>query len=393
MLTQNKYHILLIPSWYPSFPGDINGSFFREQAIALTKYNHKVGVIFPQVKSLRNISKYLSQPRGLYSEIDTNVSTYRWYYLNTTPRMHTYSLNKWVNYGLKLFKKYLEDHGRPDVIHVHSMLNGAILANNIKERYNIPFLITEHSTAYARGLIELNKIPLLKSVLSNSSANIAVSNEFKELLNGYFKVNSWRYIPNIVNQEFLDLEINTKKNNFKYINICLLDPKKKIDNLIYAFDKVLKKYPNLLLEIGGDGSEKSNLEELVTELKINNNVKFLGKLTRDQVKVKMRESSAFVLSSEYETFGVVIIEALALGKPVVSTKCGGPESIIVPEVGLLVEKNSIEQLAMAMLNIYECIENYDASLIRNYCIENFSESAVINKITKVYSEILEISEK
>lgn len=91
------------------------------------------------------------------------------------------------------------------------------------------------------------------------------------------------------------------------------------------FARVLEQYPDLLLEIGGDGPEKTKLEELVTKLGINKNIKFLGQLTRDEVKNKMNEeSSAFVLSSEYETFGVVVVEALALGKPVIATKCGGP---------------------------------------------------------------------
>ncbi|WP_368559892.1 glycosyltransferase [Acinetobacter indicus] len=381
-------HILIIPSWYPQSSGDIGGSFFREQAIALTKYGYKVGVISPQLQSLRKLKQYFSIPHGLHVELDEKIPTYRWYYLNTTPKLFKYNINKWVRNGMKLFEKYIEDHGKPDVIHVHSILSGAFLANEIKNKYNIPFLITEHSTAYARGLINNNRILFLKSVLLNSSANIAVSNEFKILLNNIFEVNSWRYIPNIVNQDFLDAEISNKNNNFKYINICLLDPKKRVDILIYAFNEVLKKYPNLLLEIGGGGSEKLKLEKLVNELNIEKNVKFLGKLTREDVKIKVRESSVFVLSSEYETFGVVVIEALALGKPVISTKCGGPESIIVPSVGILVERNSIHDLAKAMIYIYENSNQYKSKLIKEYCKENFSERIVVSKLANIYSEIL-----
>ena len=392
MFTKNKYHILIIPSWYPSFKGDINGSFFREQALALTQYGHKVGVITPQVESLRKLKKFISEPHGLYFEIDECIPTYRWSYLNITPRMHQFNIKKWVDKGLKLCELYIAENGIPDIIHVHSLINAGYLALKIKEKYGVPFVVTEHSTAYARGLVKLDDILKLKNIVDSSSKNIAVSNQFKNLLDNIFDLTSWIYIPNIVNQKFLNQKIIIKSNHFKYINICFLDEKKRVDNLIFAFARVLEQYPDLLLEIGGDGPEKANLEELVTKLGINKNIKFLGQLTRDEVKNKMNESSAFVLSSEYETFGVVVVEALALGKPVIATKCGGPESIIIPEVGLLVEKNSIDELATAMLRMYETVDNYDEVLIKKYCEENFSERAIINSLTVVYSEVLGILE-
>src|SRR5699024_9955006 len=96
------------------------------------------------------------------------------------------------------------------------------------------------------------------------------------------------------------------------------------------------------------GEEKANLLKLVRVLKIEEQVVFLGPLTREQVKEEVSSADAFVLSSKYETFGVVLIEALALGKPVIATKCGGPESIVTPEVGYLVENNSEEELSKAM---------------------------------------------
>ena len=83
------------------------------------------------------------------------------------------------------------------------------------------------------------------------------------------------------------------------------------------------------------------LEALVQEKALTEQVTFLGSLTREQVRQEVSEADAFVLSSEYETFGVVVIEALALGKPVIATRCGGPESIVVPSVGYLVEILSV----------------------------------------------------
>ena len=117
-------------------------------------------------------------------------------------------------------------------------------------------------------------------------------------------------------------------------------------------------------------------------------VEFLGKLTREQVKNQMLNSDAFVLSSEYETFGVVLVEALALGKPIIATKCGGPESIVSKEVGYLVEKNSIDNLAKAMRDLIETYSQFEARQIREYCAIEFSEEAVVKKLEIIYTDIL-----
>ena len=106
----------------------------------------------------------------------------------------------------------------------------------------------------------------------------------------------------------------------------------------------------------------------------------------------MALSNAFVLSSEYETFGVVLVEALALGKPVIATKCGGPESIVTPEVGYLISKNSEKEMTDALLKLYQNWNKFNSLQIRQYCLENFSEKAVIGELTKIYHEHRNINE-
>ena len=95
-----------------------------------------------------------------------------------------------------------------------------------------------------------------------------------------------------------------------------------------------------------------------------------------------------MLSSEYETFGVVLIEALAMGKTVVATRCGGPESIVNKDVGVLVEKNSIQALHDGMEYIYKRNDDFKPELIKEYCNKNFSEEAVSNKLIAIYQHVL-----
>ncbi|MCO8056731.1 MULTISPECIES: glycosyltransferase [Acinetobacter] len=380
-------HILIIPSWYPQFSGDIGGSFFREQAIALRKAGYQVGVIYPQIRSLKNIKSILKKPYGLTLENDEGVNTFRWYTANYIPKSKKYNKNHWIKVALKLFDTYVKQFGKPDIIHVHSMLYAGYVAQTIKIKYGIPYVVTEHSTAFARSLIPLDEISSLKQIVSNAKVCIAVSEEFSSLLNKLFETQKWTYIPNIVSDEFISFEqILDTKEYFTFINVCFLEKKKRVDLLISSFAKAFKGNKKVRLKIGGDGILMSELKILAKELGVESQIVFLGKLSRQQVKEEMALSNAFVLSSEYETFGVVLVEALALGKPVIATKCGGPESIVIPEVGYLISKNSEKEMIDSLLKLYHNWNKFNSLQIRQYCSENFSEKAVIEKLTKIYTE-------
>ena len=68
------------------------------------------------------------------------------------------------------------------------------------------------------------------------------------------------------------------------------------------------------------------------------------------------------------------------------SKCGGPESIVTPEVGYLISKNSAKEMAAALLKLHQNWNKFDSLQIRKYCLENFSEKAVVEKLTKIYTE-------
>ena len=102
----------------------------------------------------------------------------------------------------------------------------------------------------------------------------------------------------------------------------------------------------------------------------------------------MSKAHAFVLSSQHETFGVVLIEALAQGLPLIATRCGGPEDIINKDNGLLVPINDVDRLAEAMFSIYNNYEKYDPEKLREHCKEEYSEKSISLKLIEIYQETL-----
>lgn len=102
----------------------------------------------------------------------------------------------------------------------------------------------------------------------------------------------------------------------------------------------------------------------------------------------MNKCDAFVLASRYETFGVVYIEALASGKPVIGTFNGGAEDIINENVGILTEIDNVDKLSDAMEYIEKNYKKYNKESLRKYCNDKFSSNVIINKIINVYKEVM-----
>lgn len=389
-------HILFIPSWYPTYKNPISGTFFREQAHALKRAGHQVGVIYPQLRSLKLIRKSLfGWPAGITYENDDGIPTYGlhgWAWLPIIPRLN---INLWVKAGERLFERYVSDRGRPDLIHAHSCLLGGVLAARLKATYGISYLITEHSSAYHSSLIHSWQRLHVSEALSKASALVTVSPQLGHLIESNFgdAVHPWVWIPNMVDVAFCtSIQYQRKETNrpFQFLNIGLLTEKKGQADLIRAFARQFIGNEDVQLRIGGDGPVRSKLERLTADLGINDRVIFLGMLSRDEVRKEMQACDAFVLSSHYETFGIVLVEALACGKPVVATRCGGPECIVHADNGLLIPVHDEIALGNAMSTLRLSISRYDPEVIRNDCIARFGPSTVIDQLTSLYQKVLHL---
>ena len=158
--------------------------------------------------------------------------------------------------------------------------------------------------------------------------------------------------------------------------------------MIDAFDDLAKEYQNVELLIGGNGVEYHNLSDQIKKLRLEDKIVLLGKLDRDTAIEKYKSSTFYVSPSLIETFGIVVIEALAMGLPVLATDSGGPQSILNNDVGIIVKKNSREELYKGMKYLIENEDKFDREKIVKYCVEHFSREKVSNDLINVYKKIL-----
>lgn len=385
-------HVLIIPSWYPETPEDVDGIFFRLQAQALQRSGLKIGVTAPVFRSMRGKpASVVNGGYGIRSYTEENIPTYVYKSMYFFPRLPYLDRHRWVRAGWKLFEHYVRDHGTPDIIHAHSMNHAGILAQQIHEKTGIPFVLTEHSSTYARKLIRNWQRSAMLQSAQQCSARIAVSKDFCRLLETEYGGLDWQYIPNSLSPAFIrpvDLANKPKNADFTFCSVAHLNYNKGFDILLPAFAEALKTHPDLKLKIGGTGLIASQLHNLAAELGLENSVEFLGGLQNDQVLDLMFRSDAFVLASRNETFGVVFIEALSQGLPVAATRCGGPQTIINENNGILVPVGDVQALAGALVSLYENRSRYDAQTLRADCLSEFGEEAVVRQITAVYETIL-----
>ena len=233
----------------------------------------------------------------------------------------------------------------------------------------------------------------LEEAFRGAAARLVVSPELGRVLESYFgdSARPWIWVPNIVDSRFAPGEESgegqTETRPFRFLNVALLTEKKGHQDLLRAFASQFKGGHQAELRIGGDGPIRGSLARLASELGIASQVTFLGMLSRERVLEEMQQSDVFVLSSHYETFGVVLIEALACGKPVIATACGGPESIVHSGNGLLVPPRDPAALGSALVQMQTNRATYDATSIRANCLARFGSEAVSAQLSKVYMSV------
>jgi glycosyltransferase involved in cell wall biosynthesis len=376
-------HILILPSSYTSAYNLISAPFFRDQALALKKQGNKVGVLCSLPISIK---KVFINNRFLFEKekyIDDGIPT-RVFPFPSIPK--SFRLNSKIRLliGKYLLKRYIKEIGKPDIIHVHNFNSGNI-AIWAKERYNIPYVVTEHSSAFINNQLSKYQLGFARNVYEKSDMNISVSIGFSEILIKKMGI-QFITIPNVVNVDFFSLVNNKeKKLQFNFLNIGHLNSNKNQIHLIKSFLDKFKGDLTKSLTVAGYGPLRYSIEDFIKKYDTHNQIKIHKAPSRNEVRELIYQSDCLVVSSIIETFSVVIIESLSCGIPVVSVKSPGPSSIIVDDnYGILCE---LDNLGESLHKIIETKNCFDKEKIRSYVVNTYSEKVISNSLQKVYASV------
>ncbi|MDO4988790.1 MAG: glycosyltransferase [Synergistes sp.] len=379
--------VLVVALGYPTdkYPG--NGIFEFDQARALTNAGHKVVFVAVDLRSIRRWRKW-----GTEHFVKDGMDVYAINIpLGRVPHSLLASCGKW---GIKkLYRKIVKEHGEPDIIHAH-FLGEAEIALALKPLTSAKFVMTEHSSSVNMNVsdISANLLNIAAMVYQSYDDVITVSPAMQKRIYDIAKVNT-KCIPNIVDLTAFGNISSVKHDCFNFTFVGNMISLKNPQLCITAFAKSFQNQTAVTLTLIGGGSELNKCKKLVKDLSVADKVKILGVMPRNKIAGYLASSDCFVLPSQAETFGVVYIEAMSCGLPVIATRCGGPESFVNESNGVLIPVNDEQALVDAFRYMFENAKKYDSAKISAETIAKFSPQAIADQLTKLYSEVLKQDEQ
>ncbi len=289
----------------------------------LTQRGHEVHVITSQDEGLPELSK----EKGFY------IHRIAW------PKIRIVgAITFWTKICLKIQKI------KPDIVHAQS-LPTSIPAWASKKHLKIPYVVWgQGSDIYLPGsFIRM----AYKTILKNADAVLALTEDMKqrmlEISNRDISV-----VPNGIGLEQFNIKSGEKKkgNSKTIIFVGRLHPVKGVSYLIEAMAIVHRGMADAKLILVGDGTERSRLEKLVEKLDLNGCIQFTGQVQQERIPTMLQQADLFALPSLSESFGIVNLEAMAAGLPIVATNVGGIPDIVVEGVnGYLVNAKRPSEIA------------------------------------------------
>jgi L-malate glycosyltransferase len=365
---------------YPTFGG--SGVLATELGKALAQKGHQVHFITYQ-QPVR-LSGFI--PNIFYHEV----------------QVPTYPLFDYPPYEIALASTLVDviTNHNLDLLHVHYAIphaSAAYMAKKIleKEGKTIPFITTLHGTDITLVGKDKTYAPVVTFSINESDAITAVSNNLREETYKHFNIE--KEIEVIYN--FVDVKRFTRKaldafkkviapNNERILlHASNFRKLKRVQDVVNIFYEVQKEIPSRLLLVG-DGPERQMAEELCRELNIFDLVQFVGK--QEQMEEILAVADLFLLPSEYESFGLAALEAMAAGIPVVSSNAGGLSEINIPgETGFLADIGDVKSMgkyAMEILKDDETLNKFKDNAARH--AKKFDIENIIPIYEKLYERFL-----
>lgn len=256
-----------------------------------------------------------------------------------------------------------------------------VLLSNIFNK--VPTIVSVRNDPKIEFKTKKDKI-LMKLLYPKANGYVFQTKEAKEYFNDKIKEKA-EIIPNPINPHFIEKSFEGKRDK-NIVSVGRLEYQKNQEILIRAFSLLPDKYKDYKLTIYGEGRLRVQLEDLIKSINIEKRVILPGNI--EDVKEKIYTASMFVLSSRYEGMPNALMEAMALGLPVISTDCpcGGPRYLIQNnQNGILVENGNIEELENAMKKILDNPE-YANELGRN--ANKIAETLNPNKVNEVWEKYI-----
>lgn len=366
--------VLVVPSWYPSAREPVAGVFVREQARAAASYAD-VAVLH-----------VAPGPADGWAEgTEGGLPTYRVSY-RRPPRgdLTAYCFATW-----RALRR-VEAHWRPDVLHAHVTLPAGFAAVAYGAVLGRPVVLTEHAGPYAALLRTRRAGRLLARWTVGRAARVvtvsaALRRQMEVALGVPLSEPRWQRVP--VPVDTARFRPGRVPEDAPLLYAGALLRAKGLYDLLDALALLRQHGLPTRLALVGEGPERAPLADYAAGLGLAD-LHWEDWLPQEALAERMASCACLVLPSHGETFGTVLVEAMACGRPVVATRCGGPEEIVRPGLGVLVPPRAPRALAGALAPFLAAAVRVDGAALRTAAERDYSLAAVGARLGALYRAVV-----
>jgi glycosyltransferase involved in cell wall biosynthesis len=380
-----RLHILFISSWYPVPGKPTHGIFNRYFAEAVSQ--------LCDVSVLHVASSDDPVPTMDVKE-EPGLRTTTVFYRKVRSSIPIWSA--WMKYRRAIraamigYNSIKTKYGRPDLMQLNVIMPAGPIALKIATLDRLPLVISENWSGYTREDNNYRGFMtryFTKKLVSRASRIMPTSEYLAEAMRYRGLRGRYTVVPNVVNTEVFRIQPLDPKKGIHFIHVSSLnDREKNVSGLLRAFLEARNSHPDLSLVIVGEGIDEPKYRRFVNENKLSDSVTFRGTLNRASLSSEISSCDALVMFSNYETFCLVIPEAWACGKPVITSAAGAIPTYFKPNLGMMVPVGDTKRLKEAMLSFAR--GNFDADAIRSYAVDQFSYQNVAHRLLAIYTDTL-----
>jgi len=337
--TTQRLRVLFIPQWYPSESGDspASGIFCREHVRAAALYDDVAVLTFfsrserwPTLKLERFVDDGIPTFNATYGHSPIPRTTFPFF------RLH---LRRAIRQVLRLW-------GWPNLIHTQDM--HAFYVIKAAQKFGIPVVMSQHSSALRKRDLDRRTVYRLRWAFARATQVLHVNRWAIADYDHYGLKADFRWLPNTVDTRIFYPPPEPNRQPW-LLHVSGFTPQKRFPDVLRAFGTVRQLRPQAQLHVVGETRNRPAAEALAVRELPRDSFHFHGFLTKTRLAKLMRQASGLVLTSEFETFGCVLIESMACGCPVLTTKVGGIPAVIREDEGLFVEVGDIPAIVDGMV--------------------------------------------
>ncbi len=375
-----KDYILHLVSWYPSQEDEFDGDFIQRHIHCIPNSH----VVVHAQQSTLNKKHHTQHQNG-----KTNADEYIQYFKGTlkflNPVMQMY-------YQLRLCRRVIKKEGKPRLIHVHVALYAGFVGFWLSLKYNIPLVMTEHSTLYTSQETSLKtkiKRWIGIALLNRADIMLPVSNQLNDKIKLSRKSTKSKVIHNVVSPSFFSSKIGNTKDVLRCIHVSSLDERhKNISGMIDAFEQFQKLNIAFHWTIVGNYNLDATRIKLEQSAMHAENYTLLGPLSHSELACVMSDHDVFVLFSNKENFPCVLLEAQASGLRLIATDVGGVSEILSGD-DILVDKADIQGVVLGLIKVSEeDLHEEKREVIRSQAWAKYSSQAIGKDIFSIYKDMI-----